>query len=367
MKQYMPTKVYLENNAVSSHGSELAALGTKAMIVTGRSSSRKNGSLFDVTHALEVQGIPFVVFNEIEENPSVETTVKAAEKAIEAGADFFIGIGGGSPMDAAKTISLLACNPAQISNARSFLYQTQEAQHYPVAEVPTTSGTGSEVTPFSILTLHDKNTKKSTAHLVFAELALVDPRYLKTSSYHGMVSTCVDALAHTIESYLHTFATPFSRMYAAEGMRIWGSVKENLTSEENFRAMDDGAFAAFMQASVLAGMAIAHTSTSIPHGLSYAVTYELGVPHGKAVGMFLPGFLQTYGNQSEVSDVLELLGFGSVGEFSDYIHTLLGDVELPAALWEKDIELLLSNPVKLKNYPFPLTRAQLEAYLPASH
>ena len=173
-----------------------------------------------------------------------------------------------------------------------------------IRDRPTTCGTGSEATPYSILTSHIKQTKKSIAHKIFPSLALVDYGYLKTSSYSGMKSTCVDALAHMIESRLNTNANAFSRAYAEEGMRLWASCKGCLETEERFAHMTDDEFSTFMQASVLAGMAIAYTGTSIPHGLSYTLTYENGIPHGKAVGVFLSGFLKKYGDSTEAGYVV---------------------------------------------------------------
>ncbi len=97
----------------------------------------------------------------------------------------------------------------------------------------------------------------------------------------------------------------------------------------------------------------------LPHGLSYTLTCEMGLAHGKAVGIFLPGFLREYGNQEEAMKVLALLDFGSIQGFSEYIRGLLGEVSIPDALWEEDVEGLLQNPDKLKNYPFLVDREKL--------
>ena len=361
MRLYMPTKVFFGSGCVSENGAELKALGSRAMIVTGKHSSRINGSLAAVEQALQANGQTYVIFDEIEENPSVETVAVAAGIAVKEQVDFFVAVGGGSPMDASKAISLLAANPSAIDHAEERLYHPEPMQGYPVAAVPTTSGTGSEVTPYAILTRHDLHTKQSIAHKWFADLAFVDAGYLKTSSYENMVSTCVDALAHLIESYLNTNANAYNRIYSAEGLRIWGSAKEYLLSSE-IKIPDEG-YETFMHASVVAGMAIAHTGTSIPHGLSYPVTYELGIPHVKAVGFFLPGFLRFYNNQKRVAEVLELLGFENRAEFIAYLDKLLGKPQIPEELWEEDVQKLLQNPAKLKNYPFEMTEEILKKYL----
>ena len=117
---YMPTKVYSEEQCVKRHGSELAALGEKALLVTGRHSARSNGSLKDVEEALESNGTGYILFDEIEENPSMETIMRARDLGIVQGADFVVGIGGGSPMDAAKAIALMMRHPDQDMD---YLYQ----------------------------------------------------------------------------------------------------------------------------------------------------------------------------------------------------------------------------------------------------
>ncbi|SFG33965.1 alcohol dehydrogenase [Lachnospiraceae bacterium C7] len=366
MNLYMPTSVYCEKNCVTAHADEFKKLGTRAMIVTGKHSSRANGSLQDVCRALDSSNIPYVIFDEIEANPSVETVVKAANIAKKENVDFFIGIGGGSPMDASKAISLLTKNTDKDEH---ILYEQVKLDYYPVAEVPTTSGTGSEVTPYAILTLHEKHTKKSIAHRIYPAVAFVDYTYLKTSNRSGFISTCVDALAHLIESYLNTNANEYNRMYAREGFRLWGSVKNSLVpcmkpengSNESLDLSDEE-YETFMHASLIAGMAITHTGTSLPHGLSYPVTYELGVPHGKAVGIFLPGFLRNYEDKSDVHDVLDALGFSSISSFETYIRTIIGEVEIPIEIWETDKKAILQNPAKLKNYPFEMTAEILATY-----
>ena len=103
----------IQQTRIQNHKKDLLALGTRAFVITGHSSSKKNGSLDDVIAVLEEASVPYKVFNEIEENPSVETVVKAAEIGKEFKADFVIGIGGGSPLDASKAIALLIANPEE--------------------------------------------------------------------------------------------------------------------------------------------------------------------------------------------------------------------------------------------------------------
>ena len=352
MKLYMPTLVYSEKDCVKNHSKELASLGTKALIVTGRHSSRVNGSLDAAMAALSEHGVPYVVFDEIEENPSVETVMKARELGLEEQVDFVLGIGGGSPMDACKAIALMITNPQA---DESILYQSVELPCMPVAAIPTTAGTGSEVTPYAILTLHRERTKRSISHKIFPKLALMDPTYLKTASRSCLVNTAVDALSHLVESYLNTNANSLNHIYSGKGLAIWSEIKEQLLNNQ----LTDADYEKLMNASMLGGMAIAHTGTSLPHGMSYAITYELGIPHGKAVGIFLSGYVACYKNQEDAEQVLKLLGFQSAEEFTQYLKTLLGDVCIDPDLLKRDVEDLLANQAKLANYPFEISFEEL--------
>ena len=347
MQLFMPTKVYSEENCVLNHAKELAALGTKAMIVTGRNSANRTGALRDVTEALEKHGVAYVIFDRVEENPSVETVMEARKIAMDEGIDFFIGIGGGSPMDASKAISLMAGNP---TDDEQILYASAPKTYLPVACIPTTCGTGSEVTPYAILTRHAHRTKKSISHRICPAIALLDAKYLMTMPERGLIDTCVDALAHLLESYLNTNTNDLNRIYSREGLTVWARFKDRLVEGK----VEPSDLTDMLHASMIAGMSITHTGTSLPHGLSYPVTYELGVPHGRAVGMFLGGFVDSYPDRKQATDAVRYLGFQDTASFRSYLKDLLGDVPVPAELVLESAGKLMEDPGKLKNYPFPV-------------
>lgn len=204
----------------------------------------------------------------------------------------------------------------------------------------------------------EKKTKQSISHHIFPALALVDVSYLQTASRSGCIYTAVDTLAHLIESHLNTNTTSYSRIYSEMGLRTWARIKDKLLRYE----IGEEEREALMRACTLGGMAITHTGTSLPHGLSYPITCEMGLPHGKAVGIFLPGFIRNYGDQEEVMKMLSLLDFGGVQPFSEYIRQLLGEVSVPEELWERTMDEVLANPAKLKNYPFMLDREHLQLF-----
>ena len=349
---YMPTKLYSEADCVEKHRKEIATFGTKAMIVTGRNSARRNGSLQDLEDALKAEGVSYIVFDEVEENPSIETVMKAREIGVCEKVDFVIGIGGGSPLDASKAIALMIANP---NDGEEILYCAVKKPCLPVVCIPTTCGTGSEVTPYSILTIHKQRTKKSISHKIFPELALLDIKYLKSLNREGIVNTAVDALGHLLESYLNTNANVWNQVYSREGFIVWGQIRDCFEKDE----LSDEDYEKLFRASSLAGMAISHTGTSLPHGLSYALTYELGIPHGRAVGYYLAGFVSSYKDAKEVQTVLELLGFESVEAFVTYMKNLLGDMEVSKEVNELSAAKVSEDSGKLKNYPFEVTKEEI--------
>ena len=352
MRFYMPTMVYQETDAVKKHAKELAALGKKAFLITGKHSSKVNGSLADVEEALKQEGRSFVLFDRVEENPSVETVAEAAELGKQEGVDFVIGIGGGSPMDAAKAIALLIANPKETAKC---LYEPKELKALPLAEVPTTAGTGSETTPYAVLTYHEEHTKRSISYRIFADLALVDAKYLSCAGPGILVSTAVDALAHLLESYLNKGANSFNEMLSERGMSLWARAKEALRSG----ALGPQEYQYLMEASTIAGMAISHTGTSLPHGMSYYLTYEKGVPHGVAVGLFQYAYMEAFEDREKVKRALSLLGFEKEEDFREFLTELIGEYSITEAELDRYAKGMMSNVKKLANFPYVVTEEKM--------
>ena len=345
MKFYMPTRLFSAPDCVKNHAQDLAALGTRALIVTGR-SSRKNHSLDDVTAALQSQGIAFAVFDRTEENPSVETVMAACGCGLAAGADFVIGIGGGSPMDAAKAAAVMMKHP---DADWTLLYENTPADALPVAAVPTTCGTGSEVTGVAVLTRHDLGTKVSMTHKIFPRIALIDGKYLLSAPHRILVNTAIDALSHLIESCIHSQADTFSDMTAFAGLSLWRQCRTYLESDAPL-TLD--AAQALMNAASLAGMAIAQNGTTIPHALSYLLTAQAGIPHGAAVGAFQANYL-ALADPARRQAVLQAAGFESTGQLGRWIAKQ-APVSVERSLLERSAEAVLHNPAKLRLCPYPI-------------
>ena len=379
MRFYVPTDIYVEKDCVKNHAKELLAVGKRALIVTGHSSAKANGSLNDVTEVLNAGGVAYQIFDEVEENPSTDTVGKGAKIAREFGAEFIIGIGGGSAIDAAKAMALLIVNPGL--NADD-LHKTPShpLDHAPVVAVPTTCGTGSEATPVAIITNHKINLKKSIPHRIFPVLALVDGKYLASAKKQLIVNTAVDALAHMVESILNIHSNMLNRMCPEYGLKLWGECKEALLASENAATKNDSGNAAaqkatqdaapidaslyekLMYTSTIAGMSIAMTSTAVPHGMSYDLTLSKGTPHGPAVGYFLAAYVEVCQKKvpADVEKILSLLGLKNIEEFAAMLRKLIGTCTVTRELRDKFATMMKTNHSKLDLVPGGITPDEVE-------
>ena len=353
MKYYMPAKIWEEKDCIAAHASEIAAMGRNALLVTGRRSAERNGSLKDVQKALEENGCKWVLFNEVEENPSVETIMKARDLGISEGVDLVIGIGGGSPMDAAKAIAMMLLHK---DADWTYLYDGKTpSTRLPLVLVPTTCGTGSEATGVSVLTRHDLGKKGSIPHVIFGDLALLDSKYLRGMPSSVLANTTLDAFCHLAESYLNTKATDYSRMCVDQGLKVWRRSKEVVLGK---REATDEDYSNMLRASAMAGMAIAQTGTALPHGLGYPLTYNLGMAHGKACGFFIAGYLEAAAAQDR-NYLLETAGFADTDALEEYYRASCGRDEVPESLLAQAAQDILHNPAKLANTPFAVTEGVL--------
>ncbi len=343
---YMPVRAFFGKDCVKAHQDVLAQFGKKALIVTGRHSAKANGAQADITSALEAVGCSWVLFDQVGENPDLETVVAAGKMAQEEKVDFVIGIGGGSPMDAAKAISVLAANPGQPSD---ILFTDPKAKALPVVEIPTTAGTGSEVTQYAIITIHERRTKNGIVQPLFASASFLDPKYMDALSAKVTNNTAVDAMSHLVESYLNTAASTLSKKMALAGLSYWKECIPALKA----RAYTPEIREKLMMASAIGGMVIAQTSTSIPHGLGYFLTYEKGIPHGRANGMLMQAYLELFDKDDEnVKAVLDSLGLASTEEMGQLMKDVL---DIPETFTAEDLayytKRALETPQKLLTFP----------------
>jgi alcohol dehydrogenase len=350
----MPTEICFGRGSIDKNKDKMTKLGKKALIVTGKGSSKRNGSLNDMENALKSLNIEYIIFDEVEENPSLETIEKAALIGKENKVNFVVGIGGGSPLDASKAVSLFIKNPKlNVSNA----FTSKKLPSIPVVAVPTTSGTGSEVTQYSIVTVHAEKTKKNLGQSVFPAIAFVDSSYTDDTPYEVTVNTAVDAFTHLAESYLNTNSTIMSEMYAEKGFRLFKYCFKKLIEQdlnEKFREK-------VMLASMLGGIAIAHTGTSLPHGMGYALTYYKNLPHGVANGILTVEYLKIFKNKEKINKMLKLLDMDSLDDLEKVLDKLIKvDITVSDSEILEYAEKLTENKAKLKNHPEEVDTKDIE-------
>lgn len=342
---YMPTKVIVGEDCVIKNSNLLKGIGKKALVVTGKRSAKLNGSMKDIEEALNKEAIPFVVFDQIEENPSLETIEKAKNFGMKERVDFIIGIGGGSPIDAAKAIAVMIKHPELVGDT---LVSGKQLDALPVVALPTTAGTGTEVTQYAIVTDHKAKTKKNIGHIVFPKLAFLDAKYMMDMPKDITVQTAVDALSHLVESYLSTKSNPMSEVFVEKGLEHWGKCIDYLLGGFfTYECRED-----LMMASMLGGMAIAQTGTSLPHGMGYALTYHKGVPHGLANGVLYVQYLKAFKDQAKVQRLHKLLGLRTHEELEKILTVLcFTKVEVTESELEAYAKEMCANEAKLQNHP----------------
>ena len=313
---FMPSKLYCGQDCIYKNREVLKNLGTKALIVTGKGSAKRNGSLDDVCNALSTIGLSYIIYDEIEENPTVEMIINASSLGKKEKVDFIIGIGGGSPMDSAKAVAFMIGNP---DKEIDFLFQPGNYKSLPIAEVPTTAGTGSETTPYAVLTWHEKQIKTGIAQRTFANVAFLDAKYMVGMPDRITINTAIDALTHLIESYLCTDASFISDRLAETGLISFKECIEDIKNKNFSLEVREK----LLLISSIAGMVISQSQTSLPHQMGYYLTYFKNIPHGRANAIFIGEYLRLFKDKSKVMKMLSYIGFKSIDDFDCYLKSIL--------------------------------------------
>ncbi|MBQ8014944.1 MAG: iron-containing alcohol dehydrogenase [Clostridia bacterium] len=284
---YMPAKCIWGNNAVIENSSAFSLLGKKCLILTGKSGAEKSGALSDAKTALNAENIAYEIFDEIGENPLVSACCKAGAAARKAGADFILGIGGGSVLDAAKAVAIYASNP-ELSPLDIYKREYNSAP-LPVALIGTTAGTGSEVTAVAVLTNDETGVKKSISGPdCYAAVSFCDPKYTASLPYKSTVSTALDAFAHAIEGFFTPKCNGVIRLFAEKCIpELYRCLKELSKTTAVTPELREPLY----YSSIYAGLVINTCGTAFPHPLGYVLTENYGIPHGTACAAFFAPFI----------------------------------------------------------------------------
>ena len=364
-----PPRIVMGPGALNQLADELRHLkGKKVLFVTDK-RVLATGLLEPAQKTLESARIDYAVFDEVEPDPRYEIVAECVKIVEQEKADLIIGFGGGSPIDIAKAAAIMATNDGSVADY--FGIDLVPNRGLPTIIVPTTAGTGSEVTPIVILSDEGEKLKKGiVTPYLFPSVALLDPELTLGLPPDITAATGMDALIHAIEAYTSVNATGMTDSLAFRAMTLlYHNIRTAYANGSNLEARS-----AMMEGSLLAGMAFANAGVTAVHAFAYPIGAEFHIPHGIANTLMLPPVMRfnLLGNLSkfaEISEAFELpidnlddVGAAEMGV--EAVERLAQDLRAPKHLSdfgiaEKDIPALAEGVMKvtrlLANNPRTMT------------
>ncbi len=328
----MPGKIISGSGALEQSIECLKSMGKRALVVTGKVMVKlKNADRLTVL--LERAGIAYHVYSDITGEPTDEMIAGGLKAYRENHCDFIVALGGGSPIDAMKAIAALAVNEGEL---RDFMGKEIAGELPPMAAIPTTAGTGSEATKFTIITDTKTNVKMLLkGDALMPDLAIIDPQFTITSPPSLTAATGLDALTHAIEAYTSRKAQPMTDVYALSAVkRIFEYLPRAFHNGDDVAAREQMSLA-----SLEAGVAFNNASVTIVHGMSRPIGALFHVPHGISNAMLLkecmsfalPGALDRF---AELGKTIGTVWEGSDSEenaklFLCAVENLCAELEIP--------------------------------------
>ncbi len=313
----IPKDIFIGSGAVDEAVPVMRTMGSRALVVTGKHVA-VSYAMSELKEVLGENNIGYFVFDGITGEPTDKMISEGVSRYSEEKCDFIIGIGGGSPMDSAKAIALKTGFP-------------------PVAAIPTTAGTGSEATRFTVVTDTGTDVKQLIAdERIIPELAIIKPEFTASAPRSITASTGLDALTHAVEAYTSVKAMPVTDVYAAEAVRkIMEFLPAAYEDGNNIKARTE-----MSQAALMAGICINNSSVTLVHGMSRPVGALFHVPHGLSNAMLLPQALRfalpgayerfAYLGRIENAELSRYDDRTAAGKFIDDIESLCRICEVPS-------------------------------------
>lgn len=283
----LPGLILTGPGCIGQAGDVCKSLGVGHALIVTAAPLRASGAVDEVTAALRQAGVATTVFDGVNAEPTTDDVEAALAAYQDAQADGVIAVGGGSCLDAAKGVAVRARHPGPMS-----LYEGQNKippGKAPLIGIPTTAGTGSEVTRFTILTDRQRNVKMLIGSpVVIPDVAIDDPRLTLSAPPTVTASAGVDALTHAIEAYVSRRAQSLSDVLALSAIRL---ISSNLR-QAWANGQDIAARWAAMDGALVAGMAFTNASVALVHGMARPLGAYFGVPHGLANALLLPHVIE---------------------------------------------------------------------------
>ncbi len=284
-KFYCPTRVAFGVGSTKTAGQQIAELGIKTvLLVSGSGSTRRSAGFSALSAGLTAAGVAYTIYDSVTPDPSAEQVTEAAGAIQAAGHGAVVAYGGGSPIDCAKSAALSAANNTPMLEF-SYGRAMPAIPALPIIAVPTTAGTGTEMSSAAVTT--DRATGRKlgyTTESFFPRLAIIDPENHVSMPQCVTAATGMDALTHAVESYLSLAANPLAD---AVNLRVVELIGKNLRSAY-LDGSNIGARSAMAVASSSAGIAFSQTGLGMVHGFAHPVGAKHGVAHGDANAIILP-------------------------------------------------------------------------------
>jgi alcohol dehydrogenase class IV len=340
----LPTRIISGIGSIANLAGIIRGYGDNVLLITGKGSARKNGLLDRVTGVISGDtGIRVTVFDQVDPEPTCETVNQAVAVAKEKGCDVVVGLGGGSVLDVSKAVAAITNKDGKVEEFMGG--QELVFPGIPCLCVPTTAGSGAEVTPNSVLIDRSRQVKESFRHFfLYPKLALIDAELTvnlppKLTAYSG-----IDALSQSIESYVSLGANPLTDAICTQSMRlISGSIRDAFKNGQNIPARQN-----MLHGSLLSGMALANARMGAIHGIAHPLGVKYNLPHGLVCGVLLPYVMEFNVNyvSGKYAQVAALLGglIRGLGKDQasklaiDKVKQLLAEVAFPWRLRELGVK-----------------------------
>jgi len=357
---YIPTKIIFGVGSLNKLAEVVGAFSPKKIVlVTGKQSMKKFGIADKIIENLK--GYPVAVYDNVEHNPTTRNIEDGLQFLKKEEGNLVIGLGGGSAIDFAKAIAVLLKHPSSVSE---YLSTNREIinRGIPIIAIPTTAGTGSEVTQYASIIHEDTKKKISLTHdYLRPNVAILEPALTVTMSKFITAITGLDALSQCIEAYWSRNHTHVSDVFALKGIKL---ISDNIVNAYNHP--DKIELRSNMSlASLFSGIAISIAATTIVHSVSYPLTARFNVPHGLSCSLTLPSFIR-YNSEvigGRILDMAKAINAETVGDFIQKIDEIIVNVKLPRRLSEvgvnsEDIDLIVKEgfrPDRAGNNPREVT------------
>ena len=314
MKEFsfsVPQEIIVGKGSLARLPEAAEKLGGKHGFIISGPHLNKMGIVASCSESLENAGIKVDAYTETEGNPSVETVEKAAAAFCKSGANFIIALGGGSPMDVAKAVGVVARYGGSITEYEGG--GRVPGDIIPLIAIPTTAGTGSEVTAFSVITDHSRNYKSTVfSYKLIPAYAILDPELLTTAPVSVAAACGIDAMVHALEAYISKDASPFSDAMAEKALELIGkNIRRYVADRTDIEAAE-----AMITGSLFAGIAFSWARLGDVHAMSHPVSAYFDVPHGVANAILLPTIVE-YNALADRGKYLKLFNYISLTPASE--------------------------------------------------